>query len=73
MFWNLPYLYGIADIWHQDMIDLDECGVKVQSANQHWGKARVGKPVNQTGPYSKLTKINILLAILGNDDPTNRL
>ncbi len=55
------------------MIDLDEYGVQVQSAERHWGKALVGKRVNQTGPYSKLTKINLLLAILGDDDTNNRL
>jgi hypothetical protein len=73
MFWNLPYPYGIADIRHQDMINLDECGVEVQSADRHWGKAHVGKRVNQTGPYSKPTKINLHLAFLGDDDYTNRL
>lgn len=69
VFWNLPYPFGIADIRRQDMIDLDECGVEVQSADRHWGKAYVGKRVSQTGPYQKSTKYNLLLAILG--DGTN--
>ena len=64
-FWNLPFPYGIADIRRQDMIDLDECGVEVQSADRHWGKSYVGKRVKQTGPYQKSTKYNLLLAISG--------
>jgi hypothetical protein len=60
MFWNLPYPYGIANIRRADMIDLDECGVEVQSGDRCWGKARVGKRVNQAGPYTKDTKINLL-------------
>jgi hypothetical protein len=34
------------------MIDLDECGVEVQSADRHLGKSYVGKRVKQTGPYT---------------------
>jgi hypothetical protein len=47
MFWNLPYAYGIADILQQDLIGLDECGVKVQSGDCLWGKAWVGTRVSQ--------------------------
>ena len=64
-YWNLPYPYGIADIRRQDIIDLDECGVEVQSADRHIGKAFVGKRVSQTGPYQKSTKLTLLLAISG--------
>ena len=64
-YWNLPYPYGIADIRRQDIIDLDECGVEVQSADRNIGKADVGKRVKQTGPYQKSTKYNLLLAISG--------
>ena len=46
-YWNLPYPYGIADIRRQDIIDLDECGVEVQSADRNMGKAYVGRRVKQ--------------------------
>jgi hypothetical protein len=65
VFWNMPYPYGIANIRRQDLIDLDECGVEVQSADRGWGKAYVGKRVKQSGPYQKDTKYNLLLAISG--------
>lgn len=65
IFWNLPYPFGIADIRRMDMIDLDECGTEVQSADRHIGKAYIGKRVQQSGPYQKSTKYNLLLAISG--------
>ena len=68
MFWNLPYPYGIADIRRQDMIDLDECGVEMTDADWSLGKAYIGHRVSQPGPYSKSTKINLLLAISGDDN-----
>ena len=39
MYWNLPYPFGIADIRVEDFIDLDECGVFVETADKHIGKA----------------------------------
>ena len=67
MFWNLPYPYGIADIRRQDMIDLDECGVEMTDADRSLGKAYIGHQLSQPGPYSKSTKINLLLVISGDD------
>ena len=71
MFWNLPYPYGIADIRRQDLIDLDECGFELKSADRGIGKAYVGKRCKQSGLYSKTEKYNLLLAISG--DPVNAL
>ena len=69
-YWNLPYPLGIADIRRQDMIDLDECGVELSTAERGIGKAYIGKRVKQAGLYSKTDKYNLLLAISG--DPTTR-
>ncbi|KAL9179479.1 hypothetical protein ACHAXT_008769 [Thalassiosira profunda] len=71
-FWNLPYPYGIADIRRRDLIDLDECGIELQSADRHIGKAYIGKRVQQTGPYQKSTKWNLLLAICGDGNTNHR-
>jgi len=68
MFWNLPYPFGIADIRRKDMIDLDECGIELSDAERNFGKAYLGKRVNQAGLYSKTDKLNLLLAICGDDD-----
>ena len=64
-FWNLPYPFGIADISRRDMIDLDEMGVELKTAERGEGKAYAGKRVKQSGLYSKTDKWNVLLAISG--------
>ena len=64
-YWNLPYPFGIADIERKDLIDMDECGVELATANTNIGKAFIGKRVNQAGLYSKTDKYNLLLAISG--------
>jgi len=68
MFWNLPYPLGIANIRRQDMIDLDECGIELSTADRSIGKAYLGRRVKQSGLYSKSDKLNLLLAISGDDD-----
>ena len=67
-YWNLPYPLGIADIRRSQIIDLDECGMYMETtANRKYGKAVVGLRVNETGPYSKSEKWNLLLAVSGED------
>ncbi|EJK43907.1 hypothetical protein THAOC_37602 [Thalassiosira oceanica] len=68
-YWNLAYPFGIADIRQQDLIDIDECGIELKSAEKTGGKAYLGERVNQEGLYSKTDKWNLLLAISG--DPVN--
>ena len=65
MYWNLPYPYGIADIRVADLIDLDECGVYVETADKHIGKAYVGSRVCRGGNYHHLEKWTLLLAVSG--------
>jgi hypothetical protein len=42
IYWNMPYLWGIANIRVEDLIDLDECGLFVETADKGIGKAFVG-------------------------------
>ena len=70
-FWNLPYPFGIADISRHDMIDIDECGVFLESSDRSIGKAYIGNRATQAGPYSKSEKWTLLLAISG-DPASNR-
>ena len=69
-YWNLPYPFGIADILKRDLIDLDECGMELKTAERSIGKAYVGKRVNQPGLYSQTDKWTLLFAISG--DPAAR-
>jgi transposase len=69
-FFNLRYPFGIADINRSDMVDLDECGVFVETADRKIGKSYIGVRVKQGGPYSKSDKWTLLMAIAG--DPNGQ-
>ena len=56
-YWNLPYPYGIADIRWEDLVNLDECGVYVETADKVIGKSYVGSQVQQAGNYLSLIHI----------------
>ena len=66
-FWNLPYPLGIADIRRQDMIDIDETGIFLETADRASGKAFVGGRVESGGPYSKTKKWNVMMGISGEE------
>ena len=67
-FWNMAYPFGIADIRREDMIDLDEAGFELSTADRGEGKAYVGKRVKQSGLYSRSDKWTLLLAIAGDNN-----
>lgn len=63
IFWNMVYPHGIADINPADMIDLDECGIFLETANRRYGKAYIGLRVNEEGPYGHGEKWTLLMAV----------
>ena len=67
-YWNENFPFGMANIRRQDIIDLDEAGVFVETADRKYGKCEVGRRVKQAGPYSKSVKVNIIMAISGDPD-----
>ena len=67
-YWNRNYPFGMANIRRQDIIDLDEAGIFTETADRKYGKCEIGRRVKQAGPYSKSAKLNILMAISGDDD-----
>ena len=65
-YWNESYPFGMADVRIQDIIDIDEAGVFVESADQKYaGVYTIGRRVKQARPYSKSVKLNIIMAISG--------
>ena len=64
-YWTRPYPFGIANIRRQDIIDIDEAGIFVETADRKYGKCEIGRRVKEAGPYSKSTKLNIIMAISG--------
>ena len=49
-YWNLPYPLGIADVRRDDIIDIDEAGVFLETADRNSGKAFSGVRVSSSGP-----------------------
>ena len=66
-FWNLPFPLGIADIRREDIIDIDEAGIFLETADRSAGKAYVGVRVSSGGPYSKTEKWNLIMGISGEE------
>ena len=64
-FWLMLYPYGIADVPADTMIDIDEAGVSLETANRGYGKAHIATRVRQVGLYGHSNKFTILLAISG--------
>ena len=52
-------------IRRDDIIDLDECGVFVESCNRNHGKAVFCRRVREEGLYGHSAKLNVLMAIAG--------
>ncbi len=66
-FWNLPYPHGSVGIDPRDMIDIDEAGIYPDQTNRKFGKSTVGTRNREVGTYARDQKLNILLAISGED------
>jgi len=64
-YWTLPYPFGMVGIRRDDIIDLDECGVFVESCNRNHGKAAICRRVREEGNYGHSAKLNVLMAISG--------
>jgi len=71
-FWNLPYPYGCADIAAEDMIDLDEAGIKATHVNRKIRNGVKGVRVREDGPYGHDSKLTMLMAATGRPGPNDR-
>ena len=58
---------GMGGIRQSQIIDLDQCGVFLETADRPGGKAFVGVRVCDFGPYGKEEKSNLMLAICGEE------
>eukprot|EP00545_Synedropsis_sp_CCMP1620_P011708 CAMPEP_0119007346 /NCGR_PEP_ID=MMETSP1176-20130426/2950_1 /TAXON_ID=265551 /ORGANISM="Synedropsis recta cf, Strain CCMP1620" /LENGTH=368 /DNA_ID=CAMNT_0006959473 /DNA_START=77 /DNA_END=1183 /DNA_ORIENTATION=+ len=72
IFWMEPYPNGIADTHLNDQIDIDECGLYIETAARHIGKAAVGVRVREPGPYGHSEKYTLLMAISDRPGPHDR-
>lgn len=67
-FWNLPYPFGIANIARQDLIDLDEAAVFLETVNRSRGKSYIGTRCREVGLYGHSAKYTLMMAISGDQN-----
>ena len=66
MYWFEPYLVGVVDISRVDLIDIDEVGVFLETAERKIGKLSIRNQVREEGPYNQSIKYTLMMAISGN-------
>ena len=64
-YWLMPFPNGIADIRRDDLIDVDECGIKLGTANRRYGKAALCRRVRERGNYGHGVNHTLIMAISG--------
>lgn len=63
LFWTANYPLGRADVRTQDMIDIDECGLKIEATNPRYGKCVSWERCWNDGEYNRDRKLNLLMAV----------
>ena len=63
LFWNENYPLGRADVLTRDMIDMDECGLKIEATNPRYGKSVTWERCHTDGSYNRDKKLNLIMAI----------
>eukprot|EP00536_Pseudo-nitzschia_multiseries_P008116 jgi/Psemu1/19608/gm1.19608_g len=67
-YWTMDYPFGIADIRRDDMIDVDEAGIKLEHANKKMGKCSLCGRVQQRGNYGHGVNHTLKIAIASNQE-----
>lgn len=71
-YWNMNFPDGIADIAREDMIDLDEAGLSLCTANHRYGKASLSGRVRERGNYGHGINHTLKMAISGSSNARAR-
>lgn len=67
-YWNEPYPMGIAGEDTRDIIDIDECCLKLEKVNRKYGKVRREKRCTTRGKFKKGEgKMSLLMGVFGDD------
>jgi len=67
LYWTAPPPLGMAGVDTSDIIDIDEAGFKLEYTNRSFGKTVSALRCTQTGVYGRDEKLNLFLAICGDD------
>lgn len=70
-FWHLPYPFGVSNINREDLIDMDEAAVFLETINRKRGKTAIGTRCREVGVYGHSTKYTLMMAISA--DPNDRI
>jgi hypothetical protein len=63
-FWSLPYPLGVIGTPRRRLIDIDEFGLCIESANRNFGHSLKGLRVRKMGNYGRgEVKVTVILAI----------
>ena len=72
LYWTQPPPLGVAGVPRQNMIDIDEAGFKLEHSNRKFGKTPTALRCSQEGAYGRDEKLNLLLAISGDENDPMR-
>ena len=72
-YWTAEFPFGMVGIRRRDLIDIDEFGAFVEMPNRTSGKARVGRRVREIGPYNHSSRLNVMMAISGEEATADRV
>ena len=67
LYWTMPPPLGMVGVDISDIIDIDEAGFKLEHSNRSFGKTVSALRCTQNGVYGRGEKLNLLLAICGDD------
>jgi len=67
LYWTMPPPLGMVGVAVADIIDIDEAGYFLESSNRNYGKTVSCLRCSQNGVYGRGEKVNLLLAISGDD------
>ncbi|KAL7524042.1 hypothetical protein ACHAXR_001378, partial [Thalassiosira sp. AJA248-18] len=66
-YWNMPPPLGMNGVQTRDIIDIDEAGFMLEHQNRKHGKTVSALRCTSEGAYGRGKKLNLLLAICGDD------
>jgi hypothetical protein len=67
-YWEMEYPHGMVGVQTRDILDIDEAGFMVESSNRKFGKVRREFRCDESGPFNRNTKLNLLLCVGADDD-----
>ena len=72
LFWTEPYPVGVRGTRRRRLIDSDEFGVHLNSANKKYGSSPKGLKIRKPGNYDRGTfKLTVILAVEAGDPTIN--